>query len=1110
MATLKDLLVAGPTRLIGKLFVNDATLVTNLNADMLDGKHASELTSVVKTISRSTNADHYPVFVDSNNSSLTEESLYTAAKIKFNPSTGNLVVGGKVCVGTGGTNSALGSDAANNVWLQNSTGYVVWSANVLRRGTSLSTGILGDTSYPWAGLYTKYIWIDSSTAGATHHIQFNRASYNYITAPSGGTVAISINGASANNSTLAVDGTAAYPGYNNGTKDLGTTTYAWNHVYAKYGIFDTNTRSRAILIGHPNDTQFGGAVRGALWYTSSGYTGTDVVAPTAHGNGIYFSASSIVDYSRITLTALSGIFLDGSVNLSNQLISHVAQGTTPMLIDSSTQVQNLYAEFSQKIQPLHEKVYSNHTCYANNDSSAWIFFGNVISDSSVWQDPYEIYYTVSIDTSVAACHGYYDVYVSVAGSTITCAVINSFYSSSYYPAYTHTLLYHNSQALFDKRNQDNGHHAKIGMRIQSAYGPSTVARTYTVKVWKLVNCHFEFPDNIEIRSNVYSTTYYYLSGYVNATSLGLQETGDSTDTTTMQLVYSYIKAGTNGIKQYSLVMQDSSGNWQSFTTGTGGTGTSKAKNTAGFRLGSRIYYVNRSSDLAAGSTIGSSTVRAYQSLIDLRYSLNITLTAGGANNLVPYKPLYIVGTLGSDGYFYLVDSPWWTQTEPTEDDGKIYIRVGEAIYPDYANDRCYRCDLLSDGYAFWFKDGKFQRYFGVSANSLAANKVTLADSGNANATFYPILAKSTTGDASLYTDAGLTFNASTNAITMTGTLNINMARSSTISPLNLHASSMQASDLMVFRIGKSQSTGNDGQFIFKYVDDNSESNTVHIGFFNNYQILNVLNSGNVGIGTTTPKTKFHVSGGQAEFNSSGTGASTITTATSGIFVGPTSQRSGTAGNYSSGIGFSHMLNYSSSYTNNSVQGWIGLRLTSTSGSELSALVLATKAGTSANDIPTERMCILPTGRIGINEKTPTTLLQITDSSNLSGGRTLFIKNATFNLAAYFYNTLSLYSAMVANSRAINIIGKAESSKNSAYWGYHHAADGSNNNFFTVGVYGVNEVLNVFGSGNVAIGSTVSPANKLDVTGVTNSTSYKVANTATIVYNASTGCLEINT
>ena len=42
MAGLKDLIVNGTTRLVGRLYVNDSTVVSNLNADMVDGKHASD------------------------------------------------------------------------------------------------------------------------------------------------------------------------------------------------------------------------------------------------------------------------------------------------------------------------------------------------------------------------------------------------------------------------------------------------------------------------------------------------------------------------------------------------------------------------------------------------------------------------------------------------------------------------------------------------------------------------------------------------------------------------------------------------------------------------------------------------------------------------------------------------------------------------------------------------------------------------------------------------------------------------------------------------------------------------------------------------------------
>jgi hypothetical protein len=50
----------------------------------------------IKTVSRSTNANHYLTFVNSNNGSATNESLYTDGGIYYNPSTNNLFVTGDI------------------------------------------------------------------------------------------------------------------------------------------------------------------------------------------------------------------------------------------------------------------------------------------------------------------------------------------------------------------------------------------------------------------------------------------------------------------------------------------------------------------------------------------------------------------------------------------------------------------------------------------------------------------------------------------------------------------------------------------------------------------------------------------------------------------------------------------------------------------------------------------------------------------------------------------------------------------------------------------------------------------------------------------------------
>lgn len=68
---------------------------------------------------------------------------------------GNIIASGYVAVGKGGANSALKSNASNNIYLENSEGIpLVCAGLVVRRGASATTATLGNSSYPWGGLYS--------------------------------------------------------------------------------------------------------------------------------------------------------------------------------------------------------------------------------------------------------------------------------------------------------------------------------------------------------------------------------------------------------------------------------------------------------------------------------------------------------------------------------------------------------------------------------------------------------------------------------------------------------------------------------------------------------------------------------------------------------------------------------------------------------------------------------------------------------------------------------------------------------------------------------------------------------------------------------------------
>lgn len=126
-------------------------------------------------------------------------------------------------------------------------------------------------------------------------------------------------------------------------------------------------------------------------------------------------------------------------------------------------------------------------------------------------------------------------------------------------------------------------------------------------------------------------------------------------------------AGTGTIRQYSLIMRTENDTWSSFTT-TSGTDTNKTKNTNGFIL-SDLYYMASSSNYAAGKKCST----CYES-----YSFNFCYSANCGSTLVAGEKVYIVGEINSNNGLFYLDNTWWTQTEPTTDDGKTYVYVGVA------------------------------------------------------------------------------------------------------------------------------------------------------------------------------------------------------------------------------------------------------------------------------------------------------------------------------------------------------------------------------------------------------------------------------------------------
>ena len=187
--------------------------------------------------------------------------------------------------------------------------------------------------------------------------------------------------------------------------------------------------------------------------------------------------------------------------------------------------------------------------------------------------------------------------------------------------------------------------------------------------------------------------------------------------------YNRFVAGANKVFPYTYIMQCSDGRWESLVTSSS-TGSSKTRNTHGFRLGqiALMYYNSTFNENAVLSD--ACVYETYTSgLVDHRYSFNTenNSTKGTTGN----KPVYLVGAINAtDGLFYL-DATWWTQTLPTTEDGKLYIYMGDAY--DY-----YRMSFPIRHPIYCYTNGKIRQY---SQDASTVSGHTVAKDVPANAVF---------------------------------------------------------------------------------------------------------------------------------------------------------------------------------------------------------------------------------------------------------------------------------------------------------------------------------------------------------------------------------------
>ncbi|MFA5024012.1 MAG: hypothetical protein WC523_03610 [Patescibacteria group bacterium] len=193
------------------------------------------------------------------------------------------------------------------------------------------------------------------------------------------------------------------------------------------------------------------------------------------------------------------------------------------------------------------------------------------------------------------------------------------------------------------------------------------------------------------------------------------------------------------------------------------------------------------------------------------------------------------------------------------------------------------------------------------------------------------------------------------------------------------------------------------------------------------------NSGNVGIGTTTPQAMLHVKGGASM--TGGWNRTSILEATYPVEVYNSNNTKW------GGIGYDYSA---------AMRFWVNA-----SSQDITATAAA--------------MSILNNGNVGIGTGVPGAKLEVSGTSG--DGVPTFRVTSTAAGSAFNWAGSLINSSLTAGKNSILLIGQNESSRNSGYIGFNYQGAGSNSNFLTLGLHSVDNVLNITGGGNVGIGTT---------------------------------------
>lgn len=388
-----------------------------------------------------------------------------------------------------------------------------------------------------------------------------------------------------------------------------------------------------------------------------------------------------VNNGKLTIQKNGTSIGEFTANQSGNTTANIIVPTTPSDIGAAPES---HTHIFPDIKPIQSKTFTDIIATANNIDNATFYFGKLIPDS--WTDTVHLRYRIKVYCpSNVNYYQYADVNHYGRGATITYMLENLIYTGSYRSAYYHCIY------RLTSTGYDSGYGHLVGESLYSSTNPtnSSYKRTFEIDILEVNGGTFEFFDNVTLYANAPgtgSTNYTGRSDY-NFSFSGLYPDSNTVN----QLRYdARLYAGSNGVKQYSLIYQNPDDKYDSLTT-SGGTGTSKAWYTsAKIAYPPRIFHYAGGSAVSPNVLFGNYATNA-ANISDMRYSDNITTSTGYTIN----KSLYLECDWNEEGYFTISSSPY----KQTFTSGKYYIFLGWV----YTN--VYQFSLQVD-HPVYFYDGE--------------------------------------------------------------------------------------------------------------------------------------------------------------------------------------------------------------------------------------------------------------------------------------------------------------------------------------------------------------------------------------------------------------------